>query len=146
MKRFAALILTCAALFAAGPAQAADRAVTLTLDGRPIDKHGGVAVLRSGIVYADAIDLVKTFDGLISLRKDGSATMTIRGNTGAFAPGSRVATINAKRVALPGAAFIRQGDLYVPLDAFIRKVAGAKVRLTRARTGADIVVNTNSPG
>lgn len=145
MKRVAALFLAGAALFAALPANAADKIVTLTLDGRPIDKRGGIAVLRGGIVYADAIDLVKTFDGLVSLHKDGSAVITIRGNTGAFAPGSRAATINKTRVPLPGAPFMRGGDLYVPLDAFITKIAGAKVHVTPSRTSADITVNFSPP-
>ncbi|GAC1429865.1 MAG: hypothetical protein NVSMB5_24290 [Candidatus Velthaea sp.] len=139
MKRVAALVLGCAVLFGALPAYAADRVVTLTLDGRPIDKHGGIAVMHGGVLYADTIDLVKTFDGLISLHKDGSATATIRGNTGAFTPGSRNATINGKVVRLPGAPFMRGGDLYVPLESFVSRIAAAKVRMTGS--GAEIIVS-----
>ena len=141
MKRALSLFALCAVLFAATPTFAADKVITLTLDGRPVDRAGGIAVVRNGIVYADAIDLIKSFDGLLNLQQDGGAALTIRANTGYFKPGSTSATINKVRVTLPGAPFMRNGDLYVPLAAFITKIAGARVKVTPGH--ADILVNAN---
>jgi hypothetical protein len=140
MKRFAALVL----LLVAGtlPAFAADAVVTLTLDGRPIDKHGGIAVMHAGTVFVDAIDMTKTFNGLISMRTGGSATITIGGSTGAFVPGSTTAVVNGVKARIP-APFMRGGDLFVPLNFFITRLTRAKVRIDAARRRADILVNAN---
>ncbi|MFN2460796.1 MAG: hypothetical protein ABR591_08945 [Candidatus Velthaea sp.] len=135
-------ICALAVLASALPAKAADRPVTLTLDGRPVDRHGGIAVMRGDVVFADASD-AKSFNGLISLRRDGSATITIGANTGTFVPAMPRARINSRSVLLPGAPFLRNGDLYVPLNAFIARMANARVRIDRRRARADIVVNAN---
>ena len=42
-----------------------------------------------------------------------------------------------------GPAFLRNGDLYVPLDTFITRVANAKVRISPDQKQADIFVNAN---
>jgi hypothetical protein len=140
MRRLAALTFL---LFAASmPAFAADSTVTLTLDGRPIDKHGGIAVMHAGTVFVDAIDMTKTFNGLVSLRSGGSATITIGGSTGAFVPGSTVAVVNGVKARIP-APFMRGGDLFVPLNFFITRMTRAKVRIDAARRHADILVNSN---
>jgi hypothetical protein len=112
------------------------------LDGRPVDRHADIAVLPRGLVFANAIDLTKCFDGLITLSRDGAATITIGPNTGTFVPGSSRATINAAAVALPGPPFTRDGELFVPLAAFIADIAGARLRYSRATHHADIRVNT----
>jgi hypothetical protein len=138
MKRLAvlALLLCTTAL----PAFAADSIVHLTLDGRPVDKHGGIAVMHSGTVFVDAIDMTKTFNGLVSLRAGGSATITIQGSTGAFVPGSTTAVVNGVKTRIP-APFMRGGDLFIPLNVFITRLTHAKVRIDAARMRADILVN-----
>ena len=81
MTRFPAAIIL--ALILAGssfPAFAADRAVKLTLDGRPVDRAGGVALVRNGVVYADVVALVKSFDGLLTFQ--GNAVVVSIGNSG----------------------------------------------------------------
>lgn len=123
-------------------ASAADAVVALTLDGRPVDRLPGVAVLHRGLVFADAIALTKCFDGLITLMRGGAAMITIGANTGIFTPGLARATINSTMVALPGAPFTRDGELFVPLEAFIASVAGARVRYNPAHHHADIRVTT----
>jgi hypothetical protein len=139
----AAGLLVAAALSMTARVSAGDAVVGLTLDGRPFDLHGGVAVLHQGLVFADAIDLVKCFDGLITLQRSGAATITIGANTGTFTPGLRRATINATDTALPAAPFTRNGELFVPLDAFVSNIAdaGSQVRYSRAGHRADIRVD-----
>jgi hypothetical protein len=137
-----AALLVAAASFGFGArASAADAVVELTLDGRPVDRHAGSAILHHGFVFADAIDLTKCFDGFITLLPGGAATITIGPNTGTFRPGLRRATINAMLVALPAAPFIHDGDLFVPLEPFIKDIAAASVRFT-GRHHADIRVET----
>jgi len=140
MKRLFALALLI--LASALPVSAADSAVSLTLDGRPVDKHGGIAVLRAGTVFVDAVDMTKSFDGLISMARGGAATITIRGNTGAFVPGSPTAVVNGKKLLI-AAPFMRNGDLFVPLNFFITQVAKAKVTIDAAKKHANILVNAN---
>ena len=138
MKR--AGLLAAAALSLTAQASAADSVVILTLEGRPLDRHSGVAVLHHGVVFADAIDLTRSFDGLITLLRSGSATITIGPNTGTFTPGSARAMVNDLSVALPYAPFMRNGKLFVPLEAFSSRIAGAKVSSDPARHRADIRV------
>ncbi|MGB8267856.1 MAG: stalk domain-containing protein [Candidatus Velthaea sp.] len=141
MKRAAALALVlCATLV---PALAKDKLVTLTLNGRSVDRAGGIALLHDGVVYADAVDLVKTFNGLVTFGPHNAARIEIRGRTGTFVPGNKTATIGTAQVAMPGAAFMRNGDLYVPLVFFISHLTGARVQLDPSRTRADIRVNSN---
>lgn len=138
MKRLIALALILCGT--AIPAFAADGVVHLTLDGRPVDKHGGIAVTHAGTVFVDAIDMTKTFNGLVLLRSGGSATITIQGNTGAFVPGSPVAIVNGVKARI-AAPFMRGGDLFIPLNFFITRLTHAKVRIDAARRRADILVN-----
>ena len=133
-------MLIAAALSFTARASAADSAVELTLEGRPVDRNGGVAVLHHGLVYADVVDLTRCFDGFITLVRGGAATVTIGPNTGTFVPGSRTATINATAVVLPDAPFQLNGELFVPLEPFISWVAGADVQLSGTRRHADIRV------
>lgn len=135
-----ASLLVAAALSLPAPAAAGDAVVELTLDGRPVDRHAGAALLHHGLVFADAIDLTKCFDGFITLQRSGAATITIGPNTGTFTPGSSSATINAVETALPGAPFRVNGDLFVPLETFISDVAGASVRMSPTLRRADIRV------
>ena len=140
MKRLAALaLLLCTTAL---PAFAADGVVHLTLDGRPVDKHGGIAVMHGGTVFVDAVDMTKTFNGLISMRTGGSATITIQGSTGAFVPGSTTTVVNGVKARIP-APFMRGGDLFIPLNFFITRLTRAKVRIDAARRRADILVNAS---
>jgi uncharacterized Zn-binding protein involved in type VI secretion len=135
----AALVL---AVSLAVPAAAADHNVKLTLDGRPVDRQGGVAVLHNGVVYADVVDLVKSFNGLLTFQ--GAATVVSIGqSTATFTAGSRTMKINGGSVTMRGPVFVRNGDPYVPLEAFITRLANAKLRISADRTKADISVNAN---
>ena len=134
-------LLVAAALSLTARASAADAVIELTLDGRPVDRHSGAAVLHHGLVFADAVDLTKCFNGLITLLRSGEATITIGANTATFRPGSTRAIVNGSVMVLPDAPFRRNGDLFVPLAAFITGVAGAKVRFSRVHHRADIRVN-----
>lgn len=140
MKRFLAALLLAVAF--TGPAIAADRNVKLTLDGRPVDRQGGIALVRNGVVYADVVDLVKSFNGLLTFQ--GPATVvSIGSSTATFTMGSRTMKINQGAVTMRGPVFLHNGDPYVPLDTFITQVAGAKLRISPDRTKADIYVNAN---
>jgi Copper amine oxidase N-terminal domain len=144
MKRLAAALALAAALpFAATPALAADRIVKLTLDGRPVDRTGDVALLHGGVIYADVVKLVKSFDGLLTFQGP-AVVVSIGGTNATFTAGSRTAKIGDGAVTMRGAAFLRNGDLYVPLDTFITRVAGAKLRVDPGQTHADIAVNSPS--
>ena len=136
-----ALALGIALLVPAISAPAADREVKLTLDGRLVDRAGGVAVVRNGVVYADVVPLVKSFDGLLTFQGN-AVVVTIHGITGRFTDGSRTALINDGAVTMRGQTFKRNGDWYVPLDTFITQIAKAKVHVNQAKTQADISVNT----
>jgi hypothetical protein len=137
-----ALALVAALLAPAAPAFAADHDVKLTLDGRPVDRVGGVAVARNGVVYANVVPLVKSFDGLLTFQGN-AVVVTIHGITGRFTDGSRTALINQGAITMRGQTFKRNGDWYVPLDTFITQIAKAKVRVNPAQTQADISVNAN---
>lgn len=142
-RLFAALLCALTlALGAGAPASAADRVVKLTLDGRPVDRAGGVAVARNGVVYANLVDLVKSFDGLLTFQGRG-AVVTLNGVTASFTPGSRTAKIGEGAQTMKGQTFVRNGDLFVPLDFFVTQVARAKLTVDPAQTRADIRVNAN---
>ncbi len=145
MRRpLAALALTAvlAGGVGAAPALAKDRAIHLVLDGRPLDRPGAiVAMLHDGIIYADVVDLVKAFSGLLTFH--GKAVWVTVGDTySIFTAGSRTATIDRYTVDLPGKCFMRNGDIYVPLTTFAQ-VAKARVRVNAAHTQADLLVNAN---
>jgi len=139
-KLLTALALGIALLAPGMSALAADRDVKLTLDGRAVDRAGGVAVVRHGVVYADVVPLVKSFDGLLTFQGN-AVVVTIRGVTGRFTDGSRTALINDGAVTMRGQTFKRNGDWYVPLETFITQIAKAKVRVNAAQTQADISAN-----
>ena len=142
MKSLTAALALAMALLAALPGLAADRNVKLTLDGRPVDRAGGVAMLRNGVIYADVVPLVKSFDGLLTFQGN-AVVVSIHGVTGRFTEGSRTALINQGAVTMRGQTLKLNGDFYVPLDTFITRVALAKLRVNPAQTQADIYVNTS---
>ena len=144
MKRLVAALAIVAALLAAGapPAVAADRDVKLTLDGRPVDRAGGVAISRGGVVYADVVPLVKSFNGLLTFQ--GNAVVVSIGNSvGRFTVGSRSAKIDQGSLTMAGQVFKRNGDIYIPLDTFVTRLAKAKLQVNPAQTQADITVNAS---
>ncbi len=140
-------VLLAVAIAAAStlPARAADTVVHLTLDNRPVDRAGGVAVMRDGVTFGDAVDLAKSFDGAITYRgtDNRTAEITIGNNTATFAAGSPAALLNAKRVALGATPFMRNGDLYIPLGFFVSHVASARLRVDNVTHHANIYVNAN---
>ena len=141
-KLLTALALTLALAAPLAPARAADATVALTLDGRPVDTRGPSAMRHGGIVYGNVVNLVKSFDGLLTFQGN-AVVVTIHGVTGRFTEGSRTALINDGAVTMRGQTFKRNGDWYVPLDTFVINVAKAKVRVNGAQTQADISVNAN---
>ncbi|HTJ24546.1 MAG TPA: stalk domain-containing protein [Candidatus Limnocylindria bacterium] len=140
MRRLLAALLLAVCLGA--PALAKDSPVVVTLDGRPVDRHGGVAVARLGVVYGDVVDLVQAFDGVLTFHRN-AVLVTIKGTTARFTVGSRTALIDQGSVVTSGAAFRRNGDIYVPLTFFVTRVAGAQVRIDKALAHARIYVNAN---
>jgi hypothetical protein len=124
------------------PALAADKPVQVTLDGRSVDRHGGIAVARQGVVYADVVDLVRAFDGVLTFH--GKAVLvTVRETTARFTVGSRTALVQQGSVVMSGRTFRRNGDIYVPLAFFVTRVAKAQVRIDKALEHARISVNAN---
>jgi hypothetical protein len=126
----------------AEPAFAADKVVKLTLDGRPVDRQGGIALAHQGVVYADVVDLVKVFNGLLTLHGN-TVVVTVSGTTAAFTAGSRTAHLGEYAATMRGQAFRRNGDLYVPLDFFVTQVAHAHVRFDPSLSRANITVDAN---
>jgi hypothetical protein len=142
MKRLTAALALVATLLAVAPGLAADRNVKLTLDGRPVDRAGGVAVLHNGVVYADVVPLVKSFDGLLTFQGN-AVVVSIHGVTGRFTDGSRTVLIGQGAITMRGQTFKVNGDFYVPLDTFVTQIAKAKLRVNAAQTQADIYVNAS---
>ena len=139
----AALALACATLLVPPTAGlAADTHVKLTLDGRPVDRNGATAMKRNGVIYGDVVDLVKSFNGLLTFQGN-AVVVTINSVTGRFTEGSRTALINGGAVTMPGQTLRVNGDFYVPLDVFVTRIAKAKLTTNAAKTQADIAVNAN---
>ena len=142
MKRLFSAAAVALAVLLNAPAGAADPPVKLTLDGRPVDRAGGIALLRNGVVYADVVDLVKSFNGLLTFQ--GTATVvSVGASTATFTIGSRTMKINQGSIVMRGPVFVVNGDPFVPLDAFVVQVAHAKLRVSPDRRRADIIVNAN---
>jgi hypothetical protein len=146
MKRVSFSVAVAAALvFAASAvAGAADSLVRLTLDGRPVDRAGGIAVLHNKVVLADVIDLTKAFDGLLTFPNRQSVTVTINGTTVRFRVGSAIAVANDKPFRMAAAPIMHNGDIFVPLQTFAT-LGGARVNLSKGRADLRISVNPNTP-
>ena len=138
MKRISTIALL--ALTMTGSALAADQIVHLTLDGRPVDRAGGVAMRHHGIVYADLRDLVRAFNGLVTYQGQKSV-VSVGTHVATFTLGSRTMLLDQGALMMKGQPFVRNGDVYVPLDAFVRNLARARV--TYSGANADIRVNAN---
>jgi hypothetical protein len=85
---------------------------------------------------------VKSFNGVLTFQ-GRAIVVTVNGTTATFTAGSRTAKIGLGSVVMRGSAFLRNGDLFVPLDTFITQVANAKLRVSPDKTHADIFVNAN---
>ncbi len=146
MKRASLSVAVAAALFlaAAVASDAADPIVRLTLDGRPVDRTGGIAVLHNGVVLADVVDLTKAFDGLLTFPDTKSVTVTVNGTTVRFRVGSATAVANDKPFRMRTAPIVHNGDIFVPLQTFAT-LGGATVNLTKGRADLRISVNPNTP-
>ena len=101
-----------------------------------------IAISHNGVVYANVIPLVKSFDGLLTFQGN-AVVVTIHQVTGTFTAGSRTAVVNGAAITMRGQTFKRNGDWYIPLDTFITQVAKAKLRVNAAQTQADISVNAS---
>jgi len=137
MKPFS---IVCALMLAASlgtAALAANTAVTLTLDGRPVAGNGVVALNHNGVVYADMIVLNKTFSGLMSIKGKTYSTI-VRGHSVAFTANSPIGVFQARKVRLPARPFLFNNSLYVPLASFARGI-GVVVRINRSHTAAEII-------
>ncbi len=142
MKRFSLAIATATTMLLATSlgALGADTQVKLTLDGRPVDRTGGNAIARNGVVLADIVDLTRAFNGLLTFPDRTSVTVTLNGTTVRYHAGVKTANANDKPVALRAAPFMHNGDLFVPLQEFVA-FGGATVALAPGR--ADIRINAN---
>jgi len=137
-----ALAMALSVTMTAPVCAADDPIVKLTLDGRPVDRSSGSAVLHNGIVYGDVEDLVRSFDGILTFQRD-TITVTINSVTAKFTQGSSTVTLGAASVVMPGPVITRDGENFVPLEFFITRVCAARVRVSPDKTSANIYVNSN---
>ena len=123
---------------------ARDSAVALTLDGRPISHKAQVALVHDGVLFVDAVDLTRVFDGLLIFEKAG-ARITVRGNTFAFHLGQRTAIVDHQSVRIAGAPFEYAGDVFVPMSAILSADKGLSLTWT-GRNRADLHVTVFPKG
>ena len=132
----AALVLSAIAT----PARAAGDPLALTVDGRPLSHAGSVAQTRHGVAYVDLVEIVRTFDGLLSIHK-ADTVATIGHHEATFRANDARVKLDGATVRMPAAAFRSGGDLYVPLTFLVRGLLpGATVRIDRAHHRATIHV------
>ncbi len=132
--------IVCALVLASAlgtTALAANTTVKLTLDGRPVAASGVVALNHNGVVFADMILLNKTFSGLMSIKGKTYSTV-VRGHSVVFTANSQVAVFQGRKLRVPGAPFLLNNSLYVPLAAFARGI-GVQVRIDPSHKNAEIV-------
>ncbi len=121
--------------FAQIPAGASG-SVVVALDGRPLTHHGYAI---KGHVYADVVDLTRTFNGLLTYYKGGGVKLNIGGSMATFYPGRTDGLYNGRPVLYPAAPFtvVSGGDLYVPLYIVV-ELAQVQLRYNAARKYANI--------
>lgn len=101
--------------------------VSLTLDGRPISSRPSVALVRSGVLFVDAIDITRVFDGLLVFERHG-VRIGVRGHSESFTVGRRIAVVDKTNVRLRAAPFEYDGDIFVPIGPIVS--ADPALRLT----------------
>ena len=121
------MLLAAIAVFAAAPVRASDTRVSLTLDGRPISSKPSVAFIRAGVLFVDAVDMTRVFDGLLVFERNG-VRLGVRGHSESFTLGRRIAVVDKTNVRLSAAPFEYEGDIYVPIGPIIK--ADPALRLT----------------
>lgn len=148
MRRLlAAAIVACAvvpgSIGAAGAGSDIPYAIVLGAIDRPI--AGGrtvVAYNRNGTIFMDVVRATRTFSGLLTYSKGGGvATLTIGQQTGSFTVGSANARLNGAPWHLSAAPFMRDGDLFVPLNA-IAYIAGATLKVDSKHRAVEIDLNS----
>lgn len=147
MRRPWPAVALCALLGAfAAPVLAADEPLALDVDGRPVSRSASVAVMRGDVAFVDVIDLVRVFNGLVTLR--GTAvTASVGGHEATFRPSDAMATVDGTAIAMQAAAFRQNGDLYVPLAFFVDHIVpGTTLRLERNPARATLHVLPAAPG
>ena len=79
-------------LFVAAPLAvlASDQVISVRVDERPADRHGGIGVVRNGAVFIDAITITKVFSGLLLFGKN-SVRINIGGASANFVVASTLA-------------------------------------------------------
>lgn len=128
----ALLLATAATAVRPAPAgAAADVPVNLTLDGRPISNKPDVAVMHDGVMFVDAVDFTKVFNGLLVFSGKEGVKIAVRGHSATFHAGERHATIDGKTVQLQAAPFVRGGDIYIP----IKTILAPRTAITMRETG-----------
>jgi len=137
MKRFStppfALAAVTAASLACAPVmtRAADAPLALTVDGRPVSRSATVAIVHRNVPYVNVVEIVRTFNGLVSLHGD-SVTVTVRGREATFRANDLRATVGGTSVAMPGRALLIEREFYVPLAFFVAQMApSATLRVDR---------------
>ncbi|MGH7714884.1 MAG: hypothetical protein ACREML_02695 [Vulcanimicrobiaceae bacterium] len=126
-------------LLASHAASAADTRVSLTLDGRPISTRPAVALVRNGVLFVDAVDVTRVFDGLLVFERHG-VRLGVRGHNLSFTIGKRIAQVDKSGVRLKGAPFEFDGDIFVPVEPIVN--ADPALHLTWVnRRHADLHVN-----
>jgi hypothetical protein len=139
------LIAVLAALVVcAGPvaAAAADAPVELTVDGRPVGS-ATVALQHNGVVFAEIGSLTRTFQGSLHAQGTSTSVHLPGGYAGTFTAGSAVMHYGGGAYTMKGAAFLHDGKLYVPLNAFVVKLARQRLFVDLSQTHANILVSAN---
>ena len=122
-----AAVLAAIALFTGPAVRAADMRVTLTLYGRPISTRPATALMRGGVLFVDAVDMTRVFDGLLVFERNG-IRISVRGHSESFRVGQHLAVVDQTNVKLQAAPFDYNGDIFVPLSTIID--ADPALRLT----------------
>lgn len=141
MKRVLATVLLAGSLGA--PALAADRPLTVTIEGRPVTSGSSMARVRDGVAYARLTELVRTYNGIASTT-NGATTVTVRSRRATFVPGSGFVVLGGTRMRLAHPAFTDGGVLYVPLAFFVKRVGGGRIAIDPSMSSADISIARNS--
>ncbi len=142
MRLKASLVLTLLSLLVGSPVLAAERPLTLRVDGRPASHDTTIAKLRDDVAYVELVTLARIFGGLVSIRSSGT-TATIGSHIARFRANQNSATIDGKLVTMATASFEEDGELYVPLAFFVKHVVpGTTLSIDRTSGVASLFVRS----